>query len=174
MAKLLQRFSALAEHVVHGLWVIPLHSPLPGGGCSCRWADCSSPAKHPYTTHGLRDATTDRGVIEGWWSKWPAANIGLATGPESGIVVLDIDPRNAGDRTLSKLIAEHGALPTTVTSETGGGGTHYLFRHPKVPVSSRSHIAEGIDCKAKGGYVVSPPSLHSRGMPYLWAYGLGP
>jgi len=154
--------------------VIPLHSPVAGGGCSCRRADCSSPAKHPRTAHGLRDATDECAVIERWWSQWPVANIGVLTGTGSVILVLDIDPRHGGDDALATMIAKHGELPETVTAETGGGGTHYFFRHPGRSVPSRTGIVRGIDCKADGGYVVAAPSIHASGTPYLWAHGLGP
>jgi hypothetical protein len=124
--------------------------------------------------HGLRDASNERTMIERWWSQWPTANVGLVTGESSGIIVLDIDPRHGGDATLSALIAKHEGLPETATAETGGGGTHYVFRHPGCPVQSRAAIAQGIDCKADGGYVVASPSTHISGSQYRWAPKLGP
>lgn len=55
------------------------------------------------------------------------ANVGIATGPASSLVVLDIDPRHGGDDSLADLQSEHGALPLTVTALTGGGGQHHYF-----------------------------------------------
>ena len=40
----------------------------------------------------------------------------------SRLLVLDVDPRNGGDRTLAELIAKHGQLPETIQQFTGGGG----------------------------------------------------
>jgi len=74
--------------------VFPCHEPTPCG-CSCRRPDCSSPAKHPRTRKGFRDATTDPETIARWWRQWPTANVALCTGGDSGLVVLDVDPGTA-------------------------------------------------------------------------------
>ena len=59
--------------------------------------------KTPLTTHGLKDASTDPGVIQKWWSKYPTANVGIVTGPESGLAVLDIDAKTGGPANLDFL-----------------------------------------------------------------------
>ena len=51
-------------------------------------------SKKPLTTHGLKDASKDIRQIEEWWTKWPDANIGIATGAISGIDVVDVDVKN--------------------------------------------------------------------------------
>ena len=80
---------------------------------------CARPGKHPITRHGVKDATVKRGQIKKWWKASPDANIGIATGSKSGILVLDIDPRNGGDKNLKRLKKELGPLPQTVTALTG-------------------------------------------------------
>jgi hypothetical protein len=100
-------------------------------------------------------------------------NIGIQTGKVSGIVVIDVDPRNGGDATLSDLIAKHGALPETLESATGGGGFHIFFNHPGIKL--RGKLGTGIDVKSDGGYVVAPPSVHpDTKQRYSWRndYGL--
>ena len=72
---------------------MPMHTPE-NGGCSCSADDCGSAGKHPSTSHGVNDATMDSDLIRGWWQRWPRANVGFATGAASGLVVLDVDPRN--------------------------------------------------------------------------------
>ena len=57
-----------------------------------------------------------------WWTKRPDANIGIATGKKSGIIAIDVDPRNGGRKTLEKLTSKLGAKGGTVTILTGGGG----------------------------------------------------
>ena len=57
---------------------------------------CERAGKHPSTQHGVNDATTERDQIKHWWTASPNANIEIATGRKSGIIVLDIDPRNGG------------------------------------------------------------------------------
>src|SRR6185437_11937216 len=149
-----------------GFPVFPIHWPEQDG-CSCRKSDCPSPAKHPLTPHGFQDASQDRAMITEWWSRWPAANIGLTTGTPSGLLVVDIDPRNGGDRSLQTVIAKNGNLPATAQQFTGGGGRHFFFRYSggRVPKT----LAEGIDLKGDGGYVVIAPSRHCSGGDYRWA-----
>ena len=101
--------SSALRYAERGWHVIPVHS-VKGGGCSCGKADCPSPAKHPRTPHGLKDASLDIATIESWWSRWPDANIGIVTGAGSGIVVLDIDPRHGGDESLAQLIGLVGDM----------------------------------------------------------------
>src|SRR4051794_1152142 len=42
-------------------------------------------------TGGLKKATCDAQVIEGWWRRFPKAMIGLPTGTAIGAFVVDID-----------------------------------------------------------------------------------
>jgi energy-coupling factor transporter ATP-binding protein EcfA2 len=113
------------------------------------------------------DATTDGLTIRHWWAQWPDANVGIVTGGKHGLLVLDVDPRHGGDDSLCELERQHGPLPDTVESLTGGGGRHLLFQHPGGSITSRP-IAPGLDIKADGGYVVAPPSVHASGEVYRW------
>src|SRR5688572_8530133 len=77
-----------------GWHVLPVFEIGPDGCCTCNpGGECSqgSPGKHPRTTYGVSEATADPRQIEAWWAQWPTANVGLATGARSGIVVLDVD-----------------------------------------------------------------------------------
>lgn len=145
--------------------IFPLHWPI-GSKCSCGKRDCNSPAKHPLTPRGFKDATIDAGQIATWWGQWPDANIGIPTGEASGFLVVDIDPRNGGDESLESLIREHGRFPDTAEQITGGGGRHYVFRHSGGAVPKT--LARGIDLKADGGYIVAAPSIHASGSRYQW------
>ena len=154
--------------------VIPLHS-IRDGRCTCSKPDtCDSQGKHPRTVNGLKDATTDRYQIADWWRKWPDANVGIVTGAESGIVVIDIDPRHDGDKSLDAIEANYGKLPATATVCTGGGGFHFYFQHPGGTIRSRTDVFPGIDIKADGGYVVAPPSNHISGGVYRFDEGCAP
>lgn len=148
-----------------GYEVLPLHYPR-DGGCSCGLSGCQNPAKHPLTRgRGVRDATKEEKRVSQWWANAPRANIGLHT---SRMLALDIDARHGGDESLRKLIAQYGELPTTVQSITGGGGRHIFFRHPGSKIKNQVGLLPGIDVRAKGGYIVAPPSLHSSGASYQW------
>ena len=162
------------DYAKRGWPVLPLYGAR-DGRCTCGKVDCGSPAKHPCTTNGLKGASTDRATIEGWWAKWPAANIGITTGAASGLVVLDVDPRHGGNESLDELIAEHGPLPATVECLTGGGGRHLYFLHPGGTIkNSAGKIGNGLDVKADGGYVVAPPSVHVSGRDYAWEVSSDP
>jgi hypothetical protein len=117
--------------------------------------------------HGFKDATTDEEIIRVSWERCPSANVGIRTGAESGLVVLDIDPRHGGDDNLRELERQHGELPRTVGSLTGGGGEHFFFLHPGEAIKNKI-LAPGVEVKADGGYVVVSPSIHPTGEPYVW------
>ena len=156
-----------SSYAARGLHVFPLHWPR-DGVCSCGRPDCSSPAKHPLTPNGLRDATINTDRIRDWWTRWPDANIGIVTGQVSGIVVVDVDPDKGGLESWAELQDIHGRIDT-LTSLTGGGGMHLWFQAPAGELkSTTSEIAPGIDTRAEGGYVVAPPSLHISGRRYEW------
>jgi hypothetical protein len=148
--------------------VFPLHSAR-NGQCSCGDVDCGRAGKHPRTAHGLKDATTDAETIRAWWSHWPDANIGVATGAASGIIVLDVDGVAGGDSLLT-LFEPHGfQLDDTLASESGGGGRHVFFQHPGAQVAnSVGRLGKGLDIRGDGGYIVVSPSVHQTGQRYSW------
>ncbi len=129
--------------------------------------------KSPLTEHGCRDATKDTGQIERLWSRWPSANIGVATGSISGgLVVIDLDVDEDrgidGRETLRRWEADHGALPAdTWLSITGRGGYHYFYKDTSI-VKNRAGLYEGVDIRGDGGYIVAPPSIHPNGRKYEW------
>jgi Bifunctional DNA primase/polymerase, N-terminal len=133
--------------------------------CGCYLGEsCDAPGKHPVAK-GWRDGEDDISR----WRPGPLAkpSIGIVTGADSGIVVLDVDPRNGGEETLAQLKRRYGTLPETWRFLTGGGGQHILFRHPGGYVKSKAGaLGAGLDCKAEGGLIVAPPSLHMSGRRY--------
>ncbi len=167
--------AAALDYAQRGWPVFPAYNLTATGACTCGPTPCGSPGKHPRTAHGLSDATTDEAQIRLWWQRWPFANIAIRTGTVSGIVVIDIDPRNGGDETLATLQLAHGRLPDTAESLTGGGGRHLLFQHPGGEVRSRSGaLGPGVDVKADGGYIIAPPSRHVSGRGYEWESSSNP
>jgi hypothetical protein len=126
----------------------------------------------PWLEFQRRIAAADE--IDGWFRRWPEANVGIVTGRVSGLTVVDIDPRHGGAASLERVGDEHGPLPRTVEAETGGGGRHLYFAYPGQLVHNRVGIRPGIDLRADGGCVVAPPSLHPSGRRYRWARGCGP
>jgi hypothetical protein len=161
--------SAALSYAKRGWQVVPLHSPR-NSRCSCRREICASPAKHPRTKHGLKDATTDEAPIRRWWTLWRDANLGVCTGAASGLVVVDVDAAHGGEDSLADLERRYGALPKTVMARTGGGGRHLLFAHPGVPIRNKVQVAglPGLDVRGDGGYIVAPPSVHISRRAYAW------
>jgi putative DNA primase/helicase len=157
-----------------GWLVVPMHATR-DGKCSCPKGDaCERAGKHPIAEHGVNDATTERGQIKRWWAESPDANIGIAAGSESGIIVLDIDPRNDGYKSLKRLKEELGPLPDTVTTRTGGGGRHLVFEYPSFAVrkdTSGKKFGRGVDILSDGCIMVAPPSRHATGKRYRWKEG---
>ena len=120
--------------------------------------------KQPLTPHGFHDASTEADAIHAWWEKWPDANIGIRTGREAGVVVLDVDGPD-GEASLTTLA---GDLPPTWVVLTGKG-SHFYFLHPgdDRPNSVRK-LGAGLDVRGDGGYVAAPPSVHPSGAIYTW------
>jgi hypothetical protein len=115
-------------------------------------------------------ATKDETMLSGWFDNYPDANIGIACGTRSGIVVLDIDKEHGGYESLQELTEKYGALPKTPVSITGSGGEHIFFKAPKIDLrNSAGKLGKGLDIRASGGYVVVPPSIHPNGNEYVWS-----
>ena len=137
---------------------------------------CEPRGKRPagaLVPHGLHDATDDLETIRAWWEKEPEANIGLATGRASGVIVIDLDGE-AAEMAYGWLLVKHGnpgsaAAPDGATVRTGKGWHLYLDPGDNDIRNSASRIAQGIDVRGDGGYVVAPPSIHPSGRVYVWA-----
>lgn len=159
------------QYARRGWHVFPVHEMNGPGACSCGKA-CSTPGKHPRTQHGFKDATRDEAAITTWWTQWPNANIGIATGP-SDLLVLDVDPKNGGTTSLEALLKQLGdAVMDTVRCKTGGDGLHvYYARGGRDITISAGKLGAGLDIRANGGYVVAPPSNHASGNSYAWVPG---
>lgn len=158
-----------------GFYVLPIHA-MSSGTCTCGNPQCRSPGKHPQTRNGSKDATKAHSTIAEWFDGlFRNGSIGIATGADAGIVVLDVDPRHGGEEALAALETQHGELPMTPTSRTGGGGLHFFFAHPGGTVkNSANAVGPGLDVRGEGGYVVAPPSVHASGGRYEWLPGRGP
>lgn len=115
--------------------------------------------------HGFHDATADVIRINRWWTKHPDHNIGLATG--HAFDVIDIDPRNGGVDSFMELLDTQRLPVVHGVAVTASGGMH-LYIEPRNS-KSKPAMMPGVDYKAKGGYVVGPPStLGERGRDYTW------
>lgn len=124
-------------------------------------------AKVPLVKNWPSLATADAKTIQNWSEQHPSCNWGLACGPGSGVIVLDVDG-DSGKAGLQGLVAQYGPLPTTLTARTGNG-EHLYFRAADSNIrNSTGKLGEGLDVRGEGGYVLVPPSVHPSGRLYQW------
>lgn len=108
--------------------------------------------------------------IREWWVKWPNANVGIVTGPISGILVIDCDNEDAY-RKLQELLPD-SFLTCIVKSPRG---YHLYLVYPKdQTISNAAGVMPGVDVRGEGGYIISPPSINAEGKSYAWIPGLAP
>lgn len=154
---------AALEYISRDWAVLPLHF-IVNGECSCGMPGCKSPGKHPFSVHGVTDASKDREQVEAWWNQWPSANIGVATGAVSNLVVVDADGPEGIEAAL-QLLRDPFIYPSVET----GSGYHFYFLHPGAVIrNSAGKIAPHVDIRGDGGYCVAPPSSHVSGNTYHW------
>jgi Bifunctional DNA primase/polymerase, N-terminal len=128
---------------------------------------CRERGKEPMFKRWPEYATTDPNRINNWWSSG-AFNIGIATGPGSGVWVLDPDNEDH-EGWLRKHEAIHGALPPTVEAITGKG-RHLYFKWPLgKKIQNVQNRGDFPDVRGDGGYVLAPPSIHPSGRAYAWS-----
>lgn len=109
--------------------------------------------KAPLVSGGFHSASTDPDVIKSW-KGWQQEGVMIGSPPNEGVVIIDVDPRNGGEMTMSLF----PALPRTRTTKTRADGRHYwLTVEPGTEM--RGKLGPGVDVKRHGkGYVVIPPS----------------
>jgi len=162
--------SVAAAYCRRGWRVIQLHD-YTAGACSCRAGQhCGrSAGKHPIADAWQHNYLSTPPEVFAAWAARPQANVGIVTGPASGIWVLDVDPDHDGHNRLGELELAFGPLPKTYTVRTGSGGMHFYFALGDVDfdlTNSRGRLPAGLDVRGRGGFVVAPPSVSGRG-PYL-------
>lgn len=122
---------------------------------------CVPGGKRPLVEHGFHEATTDTRQVASWWRRWPGANVGVPTGQESGLEVVDVDQKPAGSGfDAFERARRSGLVPGWLAVvRTPSGGAHFYFpadpyREQPSWQAARAHV----DFRGAGGYVVVPPS----------------
>lgn len=119
---------------------------------------CKAGEKVPATAHGVKDATTDPGQVNEWWTRTPEANIGLATGVKFDVLDID-DWMNVNDDIVDIIDEGFGFVATP------RGGSHIYLR-PSGD-GNAANLVPGVDFRGVGGYVLAPPSVLPNGG-YRW------
>lgn len=136
-----QFYAKALQYLIQGYSVIPLKKdkkPL-----IATWLDFQ------------KSAATEE-VIEGWWEKYPEANIGIVTGKISGITVVDID-------TKGETVVDWKSFPQTYTVKTPSGGYHLYYQYdPEIKQTANTYPQfPHVDIRNDGGYVVGAGSITS-------------
>jgi len=123
---------------------------------------CVPGGKNPLTTRGFHAATTSPRRVAGWWRWMPDANIGVPTGLDSGVEVVDVDQKMTGSGFAAFQQARRvGLVPDWLAVvRTPSGGLHAYFpADPCRPQPSWEAARAHVDFRGAGGYVVVPPSV---------------
>jgi len=157
---------AAKEYALLGWRVFPILAITQLGGCECGDPDCTKPGKHPAIKGWPTEATTDHKKIDAWWKAHPTRGIGIATGEDSNLTVLDVD----GEEGVEALgvLAKGVGMPPTPCVTTRPGRYHYYFQYNAAIKSNSQKIGTKLDTRSDGGYVVAPPSRHASGGTYTW------
>lgn len=140
---------AALEYAANGISVFPLEpgsmDPLEDGG--------------PYT------ATTDRQLIERWWTEHPDCNIGHPVGDDMLVIDLKADPmfrHRDGIEMLAEYESTYGPLPPTASCGNESGDI-MLFYKGCLLFDVRMDAYPGIDILDYKNYIVLPPSITYQG-----------
>jgi Bifunctional DNA primase/polymerase, N-terminal/AAA domain/Primase C terminal 1 (PriCT-1) len=124
--------------------------------------------KVPLVKNWPNAATTDIAQLEEWTTRFPACNWGVATGPASGVFIMDVDG-NPGRASLKAYQQQGFELPDTLTVVTGNGRHLYFQWAPGASIrNSAGQLAAGLDIRVDRGCAVIPPSIHSNGRQYSY------
>lgn len=132
--------------------------------------------KRPLVDGWQALATNDKATVRRMWAAHPNANIGIST---ERLLVIDVDPRNGGDKTFQALFdAQHligEDFTPTLAAGTQSNGTHMFYHLPDgITVRGGANkLGAGVDVKSHGGYVVGAGSTID-GRPYYWKAGYEP
>jgi hypothetical protein len=110
---------------------------------------------------GIHLASKDPDQIMDWWGLDMVANIGVATGSDNRLAVVDLDVKGGQDgpgEWLAFLSRMGSSVPYWAPHvQTPSGGWHVWMRAEATP--ERPGILPGVDIKGDGGLVVAPPSM---------------
>ena len=181
-----QLASGSAWYAKHGWKILPCYGLNNGGRCTCGGShtEPKDVGKHPAIGEWQNKASSDEYTVRTWWENQPENNVAVAC-KNSGLVVIDIDPRSGGIESFEKFqeLLNYD-LPQTVEALTGKyvrngvehRGRHIFFKcspDEKLIGNLKNANLPGIDIK-HNGYVMLAPSRHGSGVNYEWVEGHAP
>ena len=140
---------------------------------------CTSPGKAPWGPwKEFQDRLPTQEEIKRKWHDNPTLNVGVALGPVSGLIRVDVDGPEGEARLIQ---VSGGVLPPTLEFVSGrsNGGRGLLYAIPpgaelRTTVERSGAAKQELRFQAKGAQTVLPPSRHREGGLYAWTPGHGP
>lgn len=99
------------------------------------------------------DCSDDPNIYNNWPVQYPQLKFyGVPTGSINKILVLDVDVKGDGFKTLEKY-----HVPLTMSQTTLSGGKHYIYKYPEDGKTYGNRVAfdSGLDIRGEGGYIIS-------------------
>lgn len=132
--------------------------------------------KKPLVEDWPRLATHNANQLIEWWTQYPTANLGVATGKRSGFFVIDIDVKENTDgaSSLVKYFGDEFEFDTRkyLAGKTPSGGIHLLFKYDENhPAKTIANVLPSVDIRGDGGQIVVAPSIRKEGdewIEYRW------
>lgn len=159
------------DYIEAGFRIFGLQGQI-NGKCECGNPQCKAILKHPRSSAWQHTPNWSDEQLEVMDSMGHfATGFGVLV---DNHIVIDIDPRNGGNKSYTKLCKDTGIdfkKEAGFVVATGGGGWHIYYNRP-AGVALVSHLKsyEGIDFKSSG-YVVGSGSLHASGSMYEAEHG---
>jgi hypothetical protein len=141
-----------ADYLAHGYVPIPIR---PGSKAPClrHWSRWCRERPSPE-------------LVQSWARRFPAAGLGIALGPASGVIALDLDHDLDGVH-ARVLEAAGGASPV---GKRGAKGVTYFYRYAGERSRAFARAGHSVaELRSTGALVVIPPTIHpDTGRPYEW------
>jgi len=140
---------------------------------------CKSPGKVPWWAwKEWQDHRPTEQDLRYWWQRLANSNVGIALGPVSGLIRIDVDGEGGEAALQAKA---QGDLPATLEFRSGrrdGTGRGLLYKIPQGVTLRTTPEAHGVKqelrFQARGAQTVLPPSRHPDGKCYAWVEGYDP
>jgi hypothetical protein len=141
--------------------------------------DCQHEGKRPWISwKEYQQRLPTEAEILAWWRQLVYSNVGIALGPVSGLIRVDVDGKAGLEALLEK---SRGDLPPTPEFDSGradeiGKGLLYAIP-PGVTLPTTPEFKgpkQELRFQGQGAQTVLPPSLHKSGNLYRWVPGRSP
>jgi hypothetical protein len=117
---------AALDYLQRGWSAIALCPPDHEGMPTAHQKNCTNPGKVPWQAWDAYQSRRARPEeIRLAWNRFPQSNVGIALGPVSGMIALDIDGPGAGE--LAEQLFGAEGLPPTLYFDTPGGGKRLFY-----------------------------------------------